>query len=133
VTLTTSAALLIAMIVWQPQLNPAASYDHAYFDYPYSPVQKGGPKHQITYYLKIMGISALYGFMVRIALFSNQGYPGVNRRGAGAHSFNKKVWKLQVILSTFALVMMGLVIGGFIFWVSSVWPALDGTAKLPYT
>jgi len=133
ITLATSAALLIAMIVWQPSLDPQASYDHAYYDYPYAPVQKAGATHKITYYLKIMAISALYGYISRLALCSNQGCPDIKRRGAATHGFNRRIWKIQVFISTLALLLMGVVIASFLIWGFSVWKAFDPMTKVPYT
>lgn len=79
ITLVTTAALLCASIVWPPTIKAEAQHDHAYYDSIIAPRQSTYTEnnveraclraylkaHVITYYLKVMGLSALAGHTVK--------------------------------------------------------------------
>jgi hypothetical protein len=92
VTLVTTAALLIASIVWPPTVDAKAQHDHAWYDTIIAPRQSSyaeNKAHVITYYLKIMGLSALIGHTVKLALLANLSPPHPSSHGM---SVRKEMW-----------------------------------------
>lgn len=77
---SSTAALLIAAIVWQPPLEEAAAkqLDYNYFDFALSPtLTYNSPNEptQLFYYLKVMALSMILGMNVRMALMFNLSVP----------------------------------------------------------
>jgi hypothetical protein len=119
VTVTTSAALLVAAIVWAPAIQPGAIHDNAFGDIIIIP-RKGfnsitalyanGLLEDAWYYLKVMGLSALMGHTVKLALLSNLSPPAPGSKGVVV---SLAVWWRQVVLSILGLLLLGFVIGSY--------------------
>jgi hypothetical protein len=130
VSLVTTAALLIASIVWPPTVDPQAQHNHAYYDSIIAPRQSTYAENKInvlTYYLKIMGLSALIGHTVKLALLANLAPPHPSSHGV---SVRKEVWRAQWLVSLLGLFVLTFLMGSTLFHMilqSHVW-----IAKLPY-
>lgn len=126
----TTAALLIASIVWPPTVDAQAQHNHAYYDSIIAPRQSTYAENKInvlTYYLKIMGLSALIGHTVKLALLTNLSPPQPEARGI---SVSPKVWRAQRLVSLLGLFVLTFLMASTLFHMilqSQVW-----IAKLPY-
>lgn len=119
VTVTTSAALLVAAIVWAPAIQPSAVHDNAFGDIiiiprkglqSYSGSYANGFLEDVSYYFKVMGLSALVGHTVKLALLSNFSPPVPGSKGVVV---SPAVWWRQVVLSILGLLLLGFVIGSY--------------------
>jgi hypothetical protein len=121
ITLVTTAALLCASIVWPPTIRAEAQHDHAYYDSIIAPRQSTyaeNKAHVITYYLKVMGLSALIGHTVKLALLANLSPPHPSSHGVEVPS---RVWRAQRWVSLLGLCVLTFLMGSSLFYMMLQW------------
>lgn len=132
VAITASAALLIAAIVWQPSVRASAQHDHAWLDNPTSPVKDDPNISQhaqvVVYYLKVMAISALIGYTVKLALLANMGVPDSGSKGVVV---KPHVWRTQVVFSIVGVLSLTLIAVSNVSYMLRQYAAWN--FKMPYT
>lgn len=132
---TTSAALLVAAIVWAPAITPSAVHDNAYVDVfiiPRSGVGSittqltGSWLDSLTYYLKVMGLSMLIGHTTKLALLSNMSPPGPLSWGI---TVSRAIWYRQVVMSVLGMVLLAFIIASYCASIIALRSALEVLAS----
>lgn len=98
-----------------------AQHDHAYYDSIIAPRQSTcaeNKAHVITYYLKVMGLSALIGHTVKLALLANLSPPHPSSNGVAVPS---RVWRAQRWVSLLGLCVLTFLMGSSLFYMMLQW------------
>jgi len=136
VAVTTSAALLVAAIVWAPAITPSAVHDNAYVDVYIIPrsgagsitTQLTGSEQwdSLTYYLKVMGLSMLIGHTTKLALLSNISPPGPLSQGI---TVSRAIYYRQVVMSVLGMVLLAFIIASYCASIIALRSALEVLAS----
>jgi hypothetical protein len=132
ILVSTSAALLIAAMVWQPPLETAAArqLDYCYFDFALSPTKTAawdGDPVLFWYWAKVMFLSGLIGLIVRTALMYNLSVPELTVQHKHVKQCKKRTTGLHKVVSTLAQLGLSLLIGCYCIHILMLYSAWEYT------